>query len=235
MTSPEALLQNLTTAVEELKVREAIEATSRLNDLGVEPKVIMGSCETALTRIGERYATGEYFIAGLIMAGEVFNRVLNLVTPRWATEKMGLARAKILIGTVKGDIHGLGKNIAGALLSAYGFEVNDLGVDVPTSEFVKQADAFRPDVIGLSVLLTSCFPSLADTVSALSGGRSVPDRPWIFISGGQLSSGLTAEFGADFFVETAFDTVRLCERLIRTEDPSSPEAGARLVGQIFPL
>jgi methanogenic corrinoid protein MtbC1 len=239
MRTPEADLSRLTAAVEELRVQEAIEATKLLNDMGVEPKVIMASCETALTRIGERYAAGEYFIAGLIMAGEVFNRVLDLVTPRWATDKVGLRRARILIGTVKGDIHGLGKNIAGALLSAYGFEVNDLGVDVPASEFVNQAASFQPDAIGLSVLLTSCFHSLGDTVEALAEARGEAERPFIFISGGQLNEELKNSFGADFYVSTAFDTVRLCERLIGPEAEPLPDIRAsrrpRAMEKLFPM
>ncbi|MDR2456552.1 MAG: cobalamin-dependent protein [Deltaproteobacteria bacterium] len=230
---------SLSLAVEELKVKEATEATRRLNEMGVEPKIIMASCETALARIGERYAQGEYFIAGLIMAGEVFSRVLDLVTPRWATEKKGLRRARVMIGTVKGDIHGLGKNIAGALLSAYGFEVNDLGVDVPASEFVNQAAAFRPDAVGLSVLLTSCFASLRETVEALARARGEAELPFIFISGGLLSDELIDSFGADFYVQTAFDTVRLCERLIGHETQSYPGIRVsnrpRAMEKIFPL
>lgn len=238
MRTPEAELGRLAIAVEELKVKEATEATRRLNELGVEPKIIMASCETALAKIGERYANGEYFIAGLIMAGEVFNRVLDLVTPRWATEKMGLRRARVIIGTVKGDIHGLGKNIAGALLSAYGFEVNDLGVDVPASEFVNQAAKFKPDAVGLSVLLTSCFHSLRDTVGALVEARGGDDRPYIFISGGLLNDEIVDSFGADFYVQTAFDTVRLCERLIGLEPGAlpgvRPSKRARVFEKIIP-
>lgn len=238
-TRPEAELARLSSAVEDLLVQEAVEATRALNDLGVEPKVIMASCETALARIGERYASGEYFIAGLIMAGEVFNRVLDLVTPRWATDKVGLRRARILIGTVKGDIHGLGKNIAGALLSAYGFEVSDLGVDVPASEFVNQMASFQPDAIGLSVLLTSCFRSVEDTVSALLAARGASERPFIFVSGGQINEELTGVFGADFFVQTAFDTVRLCERLLGYGTGPVPDqlGGRRLRAseKVFPV
>jgi methanogenic corrinoid protein MtbC1 len=240
MATPEAGLALLMESVEELRVHQAVEATKLLNELGVEPKAIMACCETALTRIGERYAAGEYFIAGLIMAGEVFNRVLDLVTPRLATDKVGLRRARILIGTVKGDIHGLGKNIAGALLSAYGFDVNDLGVDVPASEFVNQAATFKPDAVGLSVLLTSCFPSLEDTVKALSEARGDSERPMIFVSGGQITEELTGTFGADFYVQTAFDTVRLCEKLIGHDTADAPfdlgTAGRVLtMEKIFPI
>jgi methanogenic corrinoid protein MtbC1 len=213
-TARDCLIE-LTAYVGELKVKEAISATRRLNELGVDPKAIMTACEEALTSIGERYAAGEYFIAGLIMAGEVVSRVLELLTPRLVTDKLGAKRAKVLIGTVKGDIHGLGKNIAGALLTAYGFEVRDLGVDVPCSEFVSHFRKFNPDIVGLSVLLTSCFPSLVETIAALSKEKNSSGKPSIFISGGQIRENFLNVFGADYYVETAFDTVKLCERLVR--------------------
>jgi methanogenic corrinoid protein MtbC1 len=213
LTARDGLIE-LTAYVGELKVKEAISATRRLNDLGVEPKAIMTACETALASIGERYAAGEYFIAGLIMAGEVVSRVVDLLTPRLATDKLGARRAKVLIGTVKGDIHGLGKNIAGALLTAYGFEVKDLGVDVPSSEFVSHFREFKPDIVGLSVLLTSCFHSLGETIAALIKEKNSAGKPSIFISGGQLTEDLLTVFGADYYVQSAFDTVRLCERLV---------------------
>jgi methanogenic corrinoid protein MtbC1 len=214
LTARDGLIE-LSAYVGELKVKEAISATQKLNDLGVAPKEIMTACEVALTSIGERYANGEYFIAGLIMAGEVVSRVLDLLTPRLATDMVGARRAKVLIGTVKGDIHGLGKNIAGALLTAYGFDVRDLGVDVPCSEFVTHFREFQPDIVGLSVLLTSCFSSLGETIAALSREKNSSGKPSIFISGGQLNEELLSIFGADYYVQTAFDTVKLCERLVR--------------------
>ena len=211
----EPCLEDLTNALVELEVLETVKITERLNENGFDPIDIMTACEKALTDIGERYETGEYFISGLIMAGEIMNRVITLVAPRMAENVVNMLRGRVLIGTVKGDIHGLGKNIAGALLSAYGFEVRDLGVDVPINEFISSLQSFQPDIIGLSVLLTSCYPSLAETIEALRQSRGPTPNPPIFISGAQITERHQKQYKADFHAATAFDTVRLCESIIR--------------------
>ncbi|UQZ90162.1 hypothetical protein C4J81_13520 [Deltaproteobacteria bacterium Smac51] len=208
-------LEDLTRSLVELQVLETVKITEELNEKGFEPVDIMTACEKALTDIGERYETGEYFISGLIMAGEIMNRVITLVAPRMAENVVNMLRGRVLIGTVKGDIHGLGKNIAGALLSAYGFEVKDLGVDVPVREFIANLQSFQPDIIGLSVLLTSCYPSLGETIEALRQARGDSPNPPIFISGAQITGHHQELYKADFHAVTAFDTVRLCESIVR--------------------
>ncbi|MDL2260077.1 cobalamin-dependent protein [Deltaproteobacteria bacterium OttesenSCG-928-K17] len=214
-TKAAATLDDLIRTLVDLEVPGTTNVAAELNEQGVDPKDIMTACEKALVEIGLRYEQGEYFIAGLIMAGEIMNRVISLVAPRMGASVVNMLRGKVLIGTVKGDIHGLGKNIAGALLSAYGFEVKDLGVDVPVYEFVEACQSFQPDIIGLSVLLTSCYDNLGETIAALKTERKSDKNPVIFISGAQITKEHQRLYGADHCVETAFDTVRLCEVLVR--------------------
>lgn len=214
--SGEATLDNLIRALVDLEIPGTVNIAKRLNELDTDPVDMMTACEKALVEIGERYASGEYFIAGLIMAGEIMNRVIDLVAPRMASNAGTMLRAKVLIGTVKGDIHGLGKNIAGALLSAYGFEVRDLGVDVPVDEFTEAVKEMAPDIVGLSVLLTSCYSNLGDTIAALREQRGDSGKPAIFISGAQITREHQKLYQADHHAETAFDTVRLCEQLSRS-------------------
>lgn len=208
-------LDDLIRALVDLEIPGTVNIAKKLNELNVDPVDMMTACEKALVEIGERYASGEYFIAGLIMAGEIMNRVIDLVAPRMASNVATMLRAKVLIGTVKGDIHGLGKNIAGALLSAYGFEVKDLGVDVPMEEFTEAVKEMKPDIVGLSVLLTSCYCNLGDTITALREQREEGRKPVIFISGAQITREHQKLYQADYHVETAFDTVRLCEQISR--------------------
>lgn len=215
MTKKAQKLDELIKAMTELEVANTVAVTEELIAEGAEPIEIMTACEQALSVIGDRYALGEYFIAGLIMAGELMNRIINLVTPLMAANIVNMLRGKVIIGTVKGDIHGLGKNIAGALLSAYGFEVRDLGVDVPIEEFVAECEIFKPDIIGLSVLLTSCYSNLGDTIQELKRVRGNAEKPLIFISGAQLTPTHQKYYGADYYADTAFDTVRLCEKIVR--------------------
>ncbi len=211
---PPALLEDLIYNLVELNVNQTVDITYQLNEQNIQPVDILTACESALVEIGERYESGEYFISGLIMAGEIMNRVIGLVAPRMAVTAVKVPRGRVVIGTVKGDIHGLGKNIAGALLSAYGFEVNDLGVDVPIVEFVEACQNFQPDIVGLSVLLTSCYPNLGETIAALLELRDSSTLPVIFISGAQVTVEHQKLYKADYYVKTAFDTVRLCEQIV---------------------
>lgn len=214
-TQTAAYMDELIRALVELEVQKTLNITRQLNEQYVDPIDIMSACERAMTEIGERYASGEYFIAGLIMAGEIMNRVINLVAPRMASNVVNMLRGRVLIGTVKGDIHGIGKNIAGALLAAYGFEVKDMGVDVPIEDFVTACREFKPEIVGLSVLLTSCYPNLGETVQALRQERGEVGKPFILISGAQITPQHKTLFKADYQVESAFDTVRLCEQIVR--------------------
>ncbi len=211
--SDEMTLNDLRQALVDLCDDDAVDLTRRLLSQGAAPVDILTTCEKALATIGERYAEGEYFISGLIMAGEVMSRITALVTPHLVAPEALVRRGRVLIGTIEGDIHDLGKNIAGALLSAYGFTVLDLGVDVPSADFVKECRKFKPDAVGLSVLLTTCFPALQKTIAALAKMRGGRSRPAILISGAQVTEEHLRLYNADLQAATAFDTVRLCEKV----------------------
>jgi len=205
----------LVEALIDVDAARTIRAVIELNRNQVDPRDILGDCEKALDEIGRRFEEGEYFISGLIMAGTIMDRVIKLVIPRFSAHQIEIIGGKILIGTVQGDIHSLGKNIAGALLQAYGFEVRDLGVDVSAEEFIDGLREFQPLAVGLSVLLTSCFPNLSRIVEALRLERAENSRPYIFISGAQISKLHQKFFKADYQTDAAFDTVRLCQRLAK--------------------
>ena len=207
-------LMDLNQALTELDDAGAVELTRILLDRGAEPVEILTTCEKGLTSIGEKYAEGEYYISGLIMAGEMMSRITELVTPHLVSPGARPIRGRVLIGTVEGDIHDLGKNIAGALLSAHGFSVRDLGVDVPAADFVQECRRYKPDVVGLSALLVGCFPALGQTVKGLKKFRGTKVKPSILISGAMVTEELRGQYGADFQAETAFDTVRICDQII---------------------
>ena len=207
-------LQRLGEILIDLDEGAVADLTRDLLARDIEPVKILTTCEQALAAIGEKYEAGEYFISGLIMAGEMMSRITELLTPHLVTPEAHILRGRILIGTIEGDIHDLGKNIAGALLSAHGFQVMDLGVDVPATDFVKEAQRFKPEIIGLSALLGSCFPALAQTIARLREMRGTAKAPAIFISGAQITDEHRIMYGADFQAANAFDTVRLCETII---------------------
>ncbi len=168
-----------------------------------------------MRRVGVRYEQGEYYLAALIMAAEIFREVMELVQPVVETQISSAGSGIVLLGTVQGDIHDIGKNIISILSSCYGFVIHDLGVDVPPEVFVAQAEALNPDLIGLSGLITASFEAMAQTVALLreaeaQTGRRTP----IIIGGSQLDKQVCEYVGADYWVRSAMDGVMLFQRLL---------------------
>lgn len=181
----------------------------------VDPLTLVEDCQEGLRLVGERYERREYYLAGLIMAGEIFREVMELLTPLIEARFDGHASGAILIGTVEGDIHDIGKNNLSLLLSSYGFTVYDLGVDVPPQEFVRAAGQLRPDIVGLSGLLTSSYDSMRQTTQLLraSPNPQVAAIP-IILGGNQLNDQVCRYVGADGWVNDAMLGVRLCQQLL---------------------
>ncbi|MDR3561399.1 MAG: cobalamin-dependent protein, partial [Negativicutes bacterium] len=142
-----------------LNENAVLEMVKQRLDAGHDPIEIIEDCNEGMRKVGEQYAQGSYYISGLIMSGEIFREVMELVQPLLQERFHGRSLGKILLGTVAGDIHDVGKNIAGMMLSCHGFAVIDLGIDVPDVEFAKKAVELKPDIVGLSGLITSSFES----------------------------------------------------------------------------
>ena len=186
----------------------------RLSD-GDDPLSIVEDCQEGMRRVGEQYEQGHYYLAGLIMAGEIFREVMELAQPVIEAQISGEESGRVLLGTVQGDIHDIGKNIQGMLLSCHGFTVYDLGVDVPPAEFLARAKKVKPDIIGLSGLLTSSYDVMRDTITLI---RDTPvpelaDLP-IIIGGTSINEQVCQYVGADHWVVNSMQGVRLCQRLL---------------------
>ena len=140
----------------ELEENNALAEVRRLLANGVDPLLIVEWSQEGMRNVGRRYEDGKYFISALIMAGEILYQVLSMVRPIMSERiQVSSHSGRILVGTVQGDIHDIGKNIFAMLLSCHGFEVMDLGVDVPPGDFVTRAFEFRPNVVAMSSLLTT--------------------------------------------------------------------------------
>lgn len=207
----EAIIDGLTN-LDEDKVLAMVRQRLRNGD---DPLEIIRDCQMGMRRVGERYAAGEYYLSGLIMSGEIFREVVELAQPALEQSRAAESCGRVVIGTVQGDIHDIGKNMFGMLLSCYGFAVIDLGVDVPLEDFVTRAIAAKPDVVGLSGLLTISYEAMRDTIAALRAeaarlGRSFP----ILIGGSQLDATVCRYVGADYWATEAMDGVRICQRLL---------------------
>jgi dimethylamine corrinoid protein len=177
-----------------------------------DPLTLIADCQKGLQRVGERYAQHKYYLSGLIMGGEIFYEVMELIQPAMENRISGTGSGKILLGTVESDIHDLGKNMAKLLLSCYKVTVYDLGVDVPPEEFLRQAKKLQPDILGLSGLITKAYDSMRETIKLFrQEGYQIP----IVIGGSQLSEEVFHYTGADYWVNEADVGVKLCLRLLK--------------------
>jgi methanogenic corrinoid protein MtbC1 len=182
---------------------------------GDDPLQIIEDCNEGMRQVGQRYERGEFFVSGLIMSGEIFREVVELAQPLLQRQNNGQSSGMVLVGTVSGDIHDIGKNITGMLLACYGFTVIDLGVDVPPAVFAAKAVETKPDVVGLSGLITASFDSMKATVAALRAQAQERQCAFpIVIGGGMIDEQVCRYVGADYWVNNAMDGVRLCQRLL---------------------
>jgi 5-methyltetrahydrofolate--homocysteine methyltransferase len=205
----EALIQ----ALVEMDEAGALKEAKALLDGGCDPVKILEACTTAMEAVGKRFESGEYFLPHLMMAGEMLKQVSDTVKPLLKEEQTAAEKGKVLIGTVKGDIHDIGKNIVTFLLEANGFEVRDIGVDQPPASFVEAVREFKPAVVGLSGLLTLAFDAMKETVQALQDA-GLRDQVKIMIGGGQMSDKVKEYTGADAYGPDAMAGVRLCRQWI---------------------
>jgi methanogenic corrinoid protein MtbC1 len=201
--------------VADLKEEEALALVRARIAREDDPLTIVEDCQEGLRQVGERYERQEYYLSGLIMAGEIFREAMEILTPVIEVRVSASDSGVILLGTVEGDIHDIGKNNLSLLLTVYGFTVHDLGVDVPPAEFLNHALQVRPDIIGLSGLLTSSYDTMRETVRLI---RSHADPEItaipIVIGGNQLNEQVCEYVGADAWVTDAMTGVRLCQRLV---------------------
>lgn len=212
----------LMAAIADLREETALALVRQRLDAGDDPLLIIEDCQEGMRQVGLRYEQREYFLAGLIMAGEIFRQVMELLQPIIERQVSGQASGRILLGTVAGDIHDLGKNIVNMLLSCHNFIVHDLGVDVSPAVFVEQAAQVQPHLVGLSGLLTSSYDAMRETVALLrANGYQEP----IIIGGGQLSEEVCQYVGADHWTTDAVSGVELCQRLMSGQGREGEDEG----------
>jgi methanogenic corrinoid protein MtbC1 len=203
-------------AVGRLDERLALTLVNQALDEGQAPLDIIRACESGLRVVGERYERREYYLSGLIMAGEIFRRAVELTQHELRQEFAGTASGLVLLGTVSGDIHDIGKNMAALALRAFGFTVVDLGVDVPAQRFVQAAQELSPDVVGLSGLVSAAYSAMRDVVSALRAPTTGPaSAALVVIGGGTIDEQVATHVGADYWTTDAMEGVRICQRILK--------------------
>jgi len=196
-------LEQLSIFIAELKEDQALAALEKLLSEGFSPIILLNNCMEGMRRVGKSFEQGLYFIAALVMAGEIMRRATEMLGPHLSPDEAGKTHGKVLIGTVQGDIHDLGKNLFASLLHFDGVEVIDLGVDVEPADFLAKTGEMTPSMIGLSCVLTSCVSGLKDTIDALRNtlGKTCPP---IIIGGACVDEKIKEFCKADLWAEDAY-------------------------------
>ncbi|MEJ2111378.1 MAG: cobalamin-dependent protein [Acidobacteriota bacterium] len=202
--------KELVDLVVDMREEEAVKLAEKLLEEGVEPLSLLDDCREALGVIGDRFAAGECFVPELILAGEMLRQIGALVKPMIESSDSGPQEkiGKIVFGTVEGDIHDIAKDIVVFMLDINGFDVMDLGVDVPAAKFVEAVKEFKPQVVGLSGFLTLAYDPMKNTVQALKDA-GLRDSVKIMIGGGQMDDNVAAYAKADAYGKDAMAAVNL--------------------------
>ena len=202
----------LINAIVEMQEEEAMALARSYVAEGMPPVHLLELSRIAMDAIGKRFEEGEYFLPELMMAGEMLGQIAQLVKPLMAQSNSAdqAERPAVLLGTVEGDLHDIGKDIVKFMLEANGFPVIDLGIDVPVQTFVDKIREHQPPVVALSGFLTLAFDSMRDTIKAIEAA-GMRDRIKIMIGGGQVDEAIRKYTGADAFGLNAMDAVSLCQ------------------------
>jgi methanogenic corrinoid protein MtbC1 len=204
--------ERLVDAIVNLEEETALQLSRQMLEAGKDPVEIFETCRKGMEKVGERFESGEYFLSELIMSAEIFKGIMEIVGPQLKKANVK-SLGKVLIGTVQRDIHYIGKNLVIALLEVAGFEVIDLGEDVPPGKFVEAIREHKPDIVGMSGLLTMAIESMKNTVDAIKEA-GLRNNVRIIIGGGRVNEDAYRYVGADAWADNASKGVKICKELI---------------------
>ncbi len=196
----------------EMREDEALSLTHKMLDAGYDPLQLLAHCRDAMDQVGKRFESQEYFLPELMMAGDMLSQISDIAKPlinKGETGEQASTHGTVVIGTVNGDLHDIGKDIVTFMLEINGFKVIDLGIDVPVSDFVGAIQEHNPQVVGLSGFLTLAFDAMKQTVDAIEAA-DLRGQLKIMIGGGQVDESIKVHTGADAFGKNAMDAVNLC-------------------------
>lgn len=197
----------------DMREEDALPLANRmLLEEKADPLRVLELCRMAMDIVGKRFESSEYFLPELVLAGEMLEKIGAVAKPLIHQKPGAVPRklGKVLIGTVHGDLHDIGKNIVTFMLDINGFEVRDIGIDVPVQIFIDEINSFEPAVVGLSGFLTLAFDSMKETIEAIQAA-GLRNKVKIMIGGGQIDDAVRNYTGADAFGTNAVAAVSLCK------------------------
>jgi len=203
--------ENLVDAIADMREEEAMKLAQEMLDAGEDPVIILDACREAMSIVGDLFEQKEYFLPELIIAGDMLKEIGDLVKPKLIGEAANAKPlGKVVLGTVAGDIHDIGKDIVAFMLDVNNIEVHDLGVDVPANKFVEKVKEVKPEVVAMSGLLTLAFDQMKVTVEALVEA-GVRDSVKIMIGGAAMNEDAAAYIGADAYGADATAAIKLAQ------------------------
>ncbi len=205
------MAKDLVKTLADLKEKEALKMVEERLSAGEDPLKILDDARRAVEIVGKRFSDGEYFIPDLVYSGEILKAITAKVKPKIAKGAQVKRIGKVVIGTVAGDIHDVGKDIVVFMLDVNGFEVFDLGIDVPAQKFVDKIKESGAPIVGLSGFLTLAFDSMKETVEAIKAA-GLRDKVKVMIGGGQISEEIRKYAGADAYGKDAVAGVSLAKK-----------------------
>ncbi|MGB9977560.1 cobalamin B12-binding domain-containing protein [Thermovenabulum sp.] len=209
------MLEELFNRIVDMDEEGAVSLAKEYLEGGGDAKKLLETCRDAMGVIGQKFEKGEYFLSELILGGEIFKKIMEFTLPKikgGEEKKLG----RIVLGTVREDVHNIGKDIFKVFAEASGFEVIDIGIDTPEEKFVEAVKEHRPDIVGMSCLITAGVASMKRTVDALKEA-GLREGIKIIVGGGRVDEGVKQYAGADAWADDAAKGVRLCKELMGIE------------------
>ncbi len=205
------MAKDLRSTLADLKEKDTLAIVQDRLNKGDDPFSILEDARRAMEIVGNRFASGEYFIPDLVYSGEILKSINEMVKPKLAKAAEAKRLGKVVMGTVAGDIHDIGKDIVIFMLDVSGFEVYDLGVDVPVQKFIEKIKESGAPIVGLSGFLTLAYDSMKQTIEAIKDA-GLRDKVKVMIGGGQITEEIQKYTGADAYGRDAMAGVSLAKK-----------------------
>ena len=202
--------EDLIDLIVDLSEKEAIDLVQKKIDAGEDPLKILEQIRIAMAKVGEKFENKEFFLPDLIMSGEILRQITEVIEPKLTSGGKVQSIGKVVLGTVFGDIHDIGKDIVKFMLETNGFEVYDLGVSVPKEKFVKKIKEVNAKIVGLSGFLTLAYDSMKETIEEIKKA-GLSEKTKIMIGGGQMNEDVRKYVGADSYGKDAIEAVALAK------------------------
>ena len=203
------LQEDFKNAIINLDMEKAMNATNNALDSGITPYDLIDEMGKASAIVGEKFEANEYFISELVISGTIMKSISEILKPRMTSDKMKF-KGKVIVGSAPGDMHDIGKNIVIVSLIGAGYDVVDLGIDVPPEKFVESVENEKPQIIGISALTSATMLGIKDVIEALISA-SIRDKVRVIVGGAPLTDEFAESVGADARAKDVVHGIRVCE------------------------